>query len=53
MASRGLARLWLTTGPGTRAQRFYEARGWRTRGPQASGELLLELDVSPSTRRTP
>jgi|SRR5688572_4031976 GNAT superfamily N-acetyltransferase len=25
----GLRRLWLTTEPGTRAQRFYESAGWR------------------------
>ena len=30
--SRGLERLWLTTEPGTRAQRFYEAAGWERVG---------------------
>ena len=40
--SRGLARLWLTTDPGTRAQRFYERAGWINRGLQANGELLYE-----------
>jgi len=29
----GLDELWLTTDPGTRAQRFYEAAGWRCVGP--------------------
>jgi GNAT superfamily N-acetyltransferase len=40
--SRGRARLWLTTDPGTRAQRFYERAGWTCHGPQANGELLYE-----------
>ena len=39
---RGLERLWLTTAPGTRAQRFYEAAGWQNGGVQPSGELLFE-----------
>jgi GNAT superfamily N-acetyltransferase len=40
--SRGLERLWLTTDPGTRAQRFYERAGWVNRGMRANGELLYE-----------
>ena len=40
--SRGLARLWLTTDPGTRAQRFYERAGWVSSGLQANGEHLYE-----------
>ena len=40
--SKGLARLWLTTEPHTRAQRFYEAAGWRRIGPTQSGELRYE-----------
>lgn len=40
--SRGLARLWLTTDPGTRAQRFYERAGWVSSGLQANGELRFE-----------
>ena len=43
--SRGLARLWLTTDPGTRAQRFYERAGWVSRGLQANGELRFEHDA--------
>jgi ribosomal protein S18 acetylase RimI-like enzyme len=39
----GLERLWLTTEPGTRAQRFYEAAGWRLTGTTAQGELKYEL----------
>ena len=41
--SRGLERLWLTTDPGTRAQRFYEASGWRCVGRTEKGELRFEL----------
>ena len=40
--SQGLARLWLTTEPNTRAQRFYEAAGWQRIGPTQSGELRYE-----------
>jgi GNAT superfamily N-acetyltransferase len=39
----GLDRLWLTTEPGTRAQRFYEAAGWRLTGTTDRGELRYEL----------
>jgi GNAT superfamily N-acetyltransferase len=40
---QGHDRLWLTTDPGTRAQRFYEAAGWRTVGLGPHGEVRLEL----------
>jgi GNAT superfamily N-acetyltransferase len=43
--SRGLERLWLTTEPGTRAQRFYEAAGWHRMGTTESGELRYERSV--------
>jgi GNAT superfamily N-acetyltransferase len=42
LLSRGLSRLWLSTEPGTRAQRFYEAAGWSSSGVLPSGELLFE-----------
>ncbi len=41
--SRGLAKLWLSTDPNTRAQRFYEAAGWQFTGMVASGEARYEL----------
>ena len=41
--SQGHERLWLTTDPGTRAQRFYEAAGWRMVGSGTHGEIRLEL----------
>jgi GNAT superfamily N-acetyltransferase len=40
---QGHERLWLTTDPGTRAQRFYEAAGWQPVGTAAHGEVRLEL----------
>lgn len=39
--SCGLQELWLTTGPGTRAQRFYELNGWRFAGTE-NGEARYE-----------
>ena len=39
----GLDRLWLTTEPGTRAQRFYEAAGWTLMGTTGQGELRYEM----------
>jgi GNAT superfamily N-acetyltransferase len=46
--SQGLERLWLTTEPGTRAQRFYEAAGWKRVGLTDGGELLYERSASRS-----
>jgi GNAT superfamily N-acetyltransferase len=46
LKSRGLRRLWLTTEPGTRAQRFYERAGWRDCGVTATGERRFELEVA-------
>lgn len=43
---QGHDQLWLTTGPGTRAARFYEAAGWRQVGETADGELRYELRKS-------
>ena len=41
--SRGLPKLWLSTAPGTRAQRFYEAAGWQLKSVLPQGEVLYEL----------
>ena len=41
--SQGLDRLWLTTEPQTRAQRFYESAGWHLVGPTETGELRYEI----------
>jgi GNAT superfamily N-acetyltransferase len=40
---QGHGRLWLTTEPGTRAQRFYEAAGWKQAGDADHGEVRYEL----------
>jgi GNAT superfamily N-acetyltransferase len=40
---QGTTRAWLTTTPGTRAHRFYEAAGWRLAGAAAGDEILFEL----------
>ena len=42
--SRGAERIWLTTDPGTRAERFYRERRWRIARRLASGEVRMELD---------
>ena len=42
----GRKHLWLTTQPGTRAQKFYETAGWRLAGETGRGELRFELDVA-------
>ena len=40
---QGVPKLWLTTDPDTRAQRFYEAAGWSVVGFTSGGQVLLEL----------
>jgi GNAT superfamily N-acetyltransferase len=40
--SPGLSRLWLTTEPGTRAQRFYESAGWPRVGEANDREVQYE-----------
>ncbi|TGE23200.1 GNAT family N-acetyltransferase [Hymenobacter metallicola] len=34
--------IWLSTGPGTRAEEFYRRRGWRETGRTKSGEVRFE-----------
>ena len=36
-SAQGLTRVWLTTTPGTRAERFYVSQGWRPCGIVPSG----------------
>lgn len=45
---QGLRRAWLSTGPGTRAQAFYERAGWRFTGLLPSGEARYEIDTPGS-----
>jgi GNAT superfamily N-acetyltransferase len=42
--SQGVEHLWLTTAPGTRAEGFYRAAGWRDCG-LAHGEVRFEMDA--------
>ena len=42
--SQGLTRLWLSTDPDTRAERFYRRAGWTDCGLLPSGERRFELD---------
>ena len=39
----GHDRLWLSTEPGTRAERFYQRAGWKEVGAAAGGEIRFEL----------
>jgi GNAT superfamily N-acetyltransferase len=38
--------LWLTTEPGSRAERFYRAAGWEARGEAPGGEMRFELQAA-------
>jgi GNAT superfamily N-acetyltransferase len=44
--ARNIERLWLTTAPGTKAERFYVKRGWRDCGPADGGDRRLELALT-------
>lgn len=48
----GLASLWLTTAPGTRAERFYLDAGWRKTGASSAGEVRFERPVPRPQRRS-
>ena len=45
--AQGLKHLWLTTEPGTRAEHFYEAAGWKNVGKTERGEVRFEM-LSPN-----
>jgi GNAT superfamily N-acetyltransferase len=42
-ADAGAERVWLSTDPGTRAERFYQAASWRPAGPEPNGEARYEM----------
>jgi GNAT superfamily N-acetyltransferase len=46
MASQPVECWWLTTEPGTRAERFYERAGWTRTGVTAAGEARFERPVT-------
>ena len=37
-------KVWLSTAPGTRAERFYRMQGWKDAGLQKNGELRFEME---------
>jgi ribosomal protein S18 acetylase RimI-like enzyme len=41
LATAGHRQAWLTTGAGTRAQRFYAAHGWRDMGRELGGQVVF------------
>lgn len=43
LAQNGVERVWLTTGPDTRASRFYAKRGWRPVGTAPRGDTRYEM----------
>lgn len=52
LRGQGLARLWLSTEPGTRAEAFYARAGWQRAGPAPGGEVRFELDLRPPATRS-
>lgn len=42
LTTAGHGRAWLSTDPGTRAERFYRHQGWRETGRTADGEIRFE-----------
>ncbi|MGZ3939500.1 MAG: GNAT family N-acetyltransferase [Flavisolibacter sp.] len=40
---QGKETVWLSTAPGTRAERFYKLQGWRLVGPYGKGEVKFEM----------
>ena len=45
LKAAGFAVARLNTGPGTRAERFYRADGWREIGRQDDGEIIFEKPI--------
>ena len=43
--AQGAACVCLSTDPGTRADRFYQAQGWTRGGLNAAGEVVFTLDL--------
>lgn len=53
----GLPKIWLSTAPGTRAERFYRRAGWTDTGSTDTGEILFDMTASRwgtlNTKREP
>jgi GNAT superfamily N-acetyltransferase len=50
LRAAGCARMWLTTSPGTRAERFYLQSGWKVAGVEGD-QLVFEFLPKPSSPR--
>ncbi len=50
LIAHGHAAAWLTTAPGTRAERFYRLKGWQPDGQTAEGDVVLRLNSIPRSR---
>jgi GNAT superfamily N-acetyltransferase len=48
--ANGADRVWLTTGPETKAAQFYERRGWVATGTAPGGDRRYELVRPPSAK---
>jgi GNAT superfamily N-acetyltransferase len=46
LRANGAGVVWLTTGPETKAARFYERRGWVATGRQGGGDTRYEIDLT-------
>jgi GNAT superfamily N-acetyltransferase len=53
LIARGHREAWLTTAPGTRAERFYLRRGWRPAGATPAGDVILRLPLTPALPPAP
>lgn len=42
LSAAGHAKAWLTTGTGTRAERFYRRQGWTQTGRTDDGQIIFE-----------
>lgn len=41
--AQGKNSVWLSTSPGTRAEKFYHETGWKETGPYGKNEIRLEM----------
>ncbi|MGL4286693.1 MAG: GNAT family N-acetyltransferase [Phreatobacter sp.] len=46
LKTAGHAKAWLTTGHGTRAERFYRRNGWTETGLTDNGQIVFELRLA-------
>jgi GNAT superfamily N-acetyltransferase len=47
LARAGHGKAWLTTGTGTRAERFYGLNGWQPTGRTDNGQIIFEKVLAP------